>query len=133
MSKTASIGQRGEDFAADYLKRQGLRLLARNWRHGSWELDMVCREGHTVVFVEVKTRKAGGLTRPVEALTPRKRATLLRAAHAWLQAQNAWDSPCRFDLLAVHDHGTHFTLEHYRHAFDFSAPVGGGHTAWQPW
>ena len=94
---------------------------------------MVCREGHTVVFVEVKTRKACGLATPEEGITVRKKAALQRAAQHWLQSHNAWDKACRFDVVAVLDHGGHFTLEHYRHAFDFSAPLGGGHTAWQPW
>lgn len=126
-------GKEGEDAAAAFVQKRGLRILARNWRHGRLELDMVCAEGHTVVFVEVKTRKADGLTSPLEALTPRKRDALLRAAQHWLRANNAWDRACRFDLVAVLDHGAHFTLEQYKNVFEFSAPVGGRHTSWQPW
>lgn len=127
------VGQLGEDAAAAHLQKKGLRVLARNWRHGRLELDMVCTEGHTVVFVEVKTRKAGGMTSPQEALTPRKQNALLRAAQHWLNTHEAWDKSCRFDLVAVLDHGAHFTLEHYQNVFEFSAPVGGRHASWQPW
>lgn len=133
MPQAHRTGKEGEDAAATYVQKHGLRILARNWRHGRLELDMVCAEGHTVVFVEVKTRKARGLTSPLEALTPRKQNALLRAAQHWLRANDAWDRACRFDLVAVLDHGAHFTLEHYQNVFEFSAPVGGSHASWQPW
>lgn len=126
-------GRKGEDAAEQYLRDCGLRVLARNWRQGRLELDIVCRERDTVVFVEVKTRKADSLTRPDEALSVRKRATLLRAANAWLAAHGAWSQPCRFDVVAVVCDKTTMTVEHIRHAFDANTSVGGRHSAWQPW
>ena len=126
-------GRRGEDAAERYLRGRGMRVLARNWRQGGLELDIVCREGDTLVFVEVKTRDAASLARPDEALTPRKRAALLRAARAWLAAHEAWEQPCRFDVVGVVCHANSMTVEHICHAFDADTPVGGGHTAWQPW
>ena len=127
------LGQRGEEAAARHMTRHGLRILARNWRQGQLELDMVCAEGDTLVFVEVKTRQAAGLAAPADALTPRKRAALRRAAQAWLNAHDAWQHPCRFDVVSVLCQDQTLTLEHYPHAFDFSSPVGGGNAAWQPW
>ena len=126
-------GQKGEDAAAAHLQKQGMRILARNWRHGRLELDIICTEGDTVVFVEVKTRDAAGLAAPADALTPRKRGALTRAAQAWIAAHDAWHRPCRFDVISVLCGASDLTLEHYRHAFDLSAPVGGGNTPWQPW
>lgn len=133
MLNRRQTGDAGEQAAADMLQKQGWRILYRNWRHGAWELDIVCEDGDTVVFMEVKTRAAGGLTRPDEALTPAKRATLTKAARAWLAAHDAWHKPCRFDLVCAQGNGQTYTLEHYRDAFDLSQPVGGGNTSWQPW
>lgn len=126
-------GRMGEDAAARHLRAQGLRILDRNWRRGRLELDIVCAEGDAVVFVEVKTRDADGPASPTDALTPRKRGACIRAARAWLAAHDAWDRPCRFDVVGVVCHGSNHTLEHYRHAFDLSSPLGGGNASWQPW
>ena len=126
-------GDAGEDAAALFLQQAGFRVLARNWRQGRLELDIVCREGDVLVFVEVKTRAAGGMLLPGEAVTPRKRATLFRAARAWLAAHDDWDAPCRFDVVCVTRRADTFTVEHIPHAFDISPFVDGGHTAWQPW
>lgn len=132
-SATATIGARGEEAAARLLAQRGLRVLARNWRHGGLELDIVCDDRGTLVFVEVKTRAASGPARPDEALTPAKRGKLVRAARQYLAAHDAWDRPCRFDLVCVVHDGATLTLEHYPHAFDLTASLGGGDAAWQPW
>ena len=132
-SATATIGARGEEAAAQLLAQRGLRVLARNWRHGGLELDIVCDDRGTLVFVEVKTRAANGPARPDEALTPAKRGKLVRAARHYLAAHDAWDRPCRFDLVCVVHDGATLTLEHYPHAFDLTASLGGGDPAWQPW
>lgn len=95
-----ALGAAGEEAAAKLLAAKGYRILARNWRSGGLELDLVCREGRTIVFVEVKTRSPGRTT-PAEALSPAKRAKLVRAASLWLSENDSWDAPCRFDLVAV--------------------------------
>ena len=55
------IGNLGEDLAATHLEKQGFKLIARNWRKGSYELDIICADRETLVFVEVKTRGGGTL------------------------------------------------------------------------
>lgn len=133
----ARLGRAGEEAAARHLEAKGLVLLDRNWRQGRLELDIVCREGDTVVFVEVKSRRHDALARPDEALTPRKRRTLARAARAWLAARKAWSQPCRFDVVTVlADAANTLHLEHIPHAFDLDdagAAVDRGHAPWQPW
>ena len=57
-------GRAGEDAAADWLEKAGMRILARNWRSGSYELDLVCRDGDELVFVEAAR---GALLRPRRA------------------------------------------------------------------
>lgn len=143
------LGNTGEALAAYFLQQRGFRVLARNWRYKQLELDIIAMHGDTLVFVEVKTRTSGGMSAPVEAITPRKKASCIRAGRAYLAAHNLWQSPCRFDIVCVEllpppstpAHGAHvctwdgatFSVEHYSHAFELPSTLDSGNTAWQPW
>jgi len=100
MEGTLSIGSRGEKAAKEYLRKAGFRILAQNWRSGRYELDLVACKGDMLHFVEVKSRKAGSLTTPEDALTREKFNALCIAAQAYLEA-NPWDGELQFDLAAV--------------------------------
>lgn len=140
-----SLGQAGEDAAARFLEERGCRILDRNWRHGGLELDLVVEEAGVIVFVEVRTRRHAHRGRPEETLGPRKRASLLRAAQAWLSCRDAWSRPCRFDVLALvarpADHPDArqdadtacFQVERLEHALEMPHAVDRGHAHWQPW
>ena len=134
---SAQIGRAGEDAAAEHVKRLGWKILARNWRHRQLELDLICRDSGTVVFVEVKTRAADGMTRPDEALTLAKRAKLVRAATAWLSKNAAWENPCRFDLANVIAQNGAYAVELMQNVIEFDLSngnsLGGRHSALQPW
>ena len=84
------IGQRGEEIAARFLLSEGFDLLHRNWRSGRYELDIVARKEGVLHIVEVKSRKADGLTAPEEAMTRKKFNALFRI-----------DADTQFDLIAV--------------------------------
>lgn len=127
------LGQEGEDAAAGLLARKGYALLARNWRQARLELDMVCRDGDTIVFVEVKTRSSDRYGGPAHAVSPSKQRVLCRAARAWLAAHEAWDKPCRFDVICALRTGDTLHLEHFCHAFDCPPALDSGYASWQPW
>jgi putative endonuclease len=110
-AKKADRGASGEDAAASHLKARGFKVLDRNWRYRQWELDLVCRDRDTVVFVEVKTRRAGSMAAPGEALTRKKQARLIKAAAHYLTKHGLWDEPCRFDLASVTDTGASLDVE----------------------
>lgn len=134
----AGTGAAGEERAAELLCGMGWSILARNWRSGHLELDIVAQEGDTLVFVEVKTRDAHGMQRPYEALTAVKKERLLRAAQAWLAEHDAWNRPCRFDLVCVAARSGTYQTELIRNVIEFADigtrhAVGGGNTSWQPW
>lgn len=134
--RKAALGRAGEEAATTLLRAHGMRVLARNWRSGPLELDLVCREGDTLVFVEVKTRGPGSLGSARDAVGPRKRQSLIRAARAWLAAHDQWHLPCRFDLVCIEPGPAGPHMEHIRHAFDLSGSgpsVDSGHASWQPW
>ena len=100
---TARIGRLGEEAAVAHLRRLGHRLVARNWRQGHYELDIVTEHRGTLHIVEVKTRRSEGLTTPEDALTPHKQQSLRRAAAAFLATKGARYEgyEVQFDLAAV--------------------------------
>lgn len=126
----------GEDRAVEFLRQTGYRILARNWKSKHLELDIICSKGEELVFVEVKTRAADALQSAKEALSPAQQKNLLKAAQNYLTAHNAWDLPCRFDLICVTCGDNNFHVEHIANAFEFNLAagfVGSVHSAWQPW
>lgn len=99
-----STGERGERLAASFLEKLGYTTVARNWRspHDKRdELDLVCRDGEVVVFVEVKTRDAGALVPGYYAVDPRKKKVVLRAAKAYLRSLRPPPHTYRFDIVEV--------------------------------
>lgn len=101
MDRRRSLGQQGEEAAARFLRKLGFVVLERNVRSRLGEIDMVAREGSTLVFVEVKARQAGQGDPPESGVTPRKQARLARLALGYLKARGLGEVPCRFDVVAV--------------------------------
>ncbi len=97
---TRKIGQLGEALAAAHLQQLGYRTLARNWRHGRGEIDLVLEHENTIVFAEVKTRRSE-VESAAEAVTATKLAHLQKTALAWIAA-DGWKRPFRFDIVVVH-------------------------------
>jgi putative endonuclease len=98
---TRAIGQSGEALAARFLEGRGMRIVARNLRTRMGEIDLVMRDGPTVVLVEVKTRQGSGGDPPHVAVDARKRARLARLARAYVARQRLDGVACRFDVVAV--------------------------------
>lgn len=98
-----TLGQRGEDAAARYLKRHGFRILARGHRHRLGEVDLVAveRRSGTVVFVEVKTRRSDDPEQAAAAVDQRKQIRLTRLALAFLKRYGLLGHAARFDVVAV--------------------------------
>ncbi|MDI1251013.1 MAG: YraN family protein [Lacunisphaera sp.] len=101
----AAAGARGEQAAADYLQaRHGFAIVTRNWRSPRDrrdEIDLVCRDGKVLVFVEVKARAEGALVSGYQAVNERKRRALRRAIHAYLGALTPPPRTFRFDVAEV--------------------------------
>ena len=95
------LGQKGEEIAAAYLGEQGYEVLARNWRCPAGELDIVAREGQTLAFVEVRTRRGDRFGTPEESITPTKQAKLVELAQTYLQEHDLADENWRIDVVAV--------------------------------
>jgi len=94
-------GRAGEEFAARWLERHGMRVLDRNWRQGRNEIDLIMRDGATIAFVEVKTRRLGPGGTPAAAVNAAKRRKLARAAAAWIATRPGEGREFRFDIVEV--------------------------------
>ncbi|HEV8073974.1 MAG TPA: YraN family protein [Opitutaceae bacterium] len=117
-----AAGAAGERAAAEFLQRErGFAIIARNWRSPRDrrdELDLVCREGEVLVFVEVKTRAAHALVPGYDAITARKKKALRRACATYLRALGAAQPRTfRFDVVEVATHagGGPPELRHFEH------------------
>ena len=93
------IGLLGEWQAARFLKKQGMRILARRFRTGHGEIDLIGRDGETLVFIEVKARPGGRLNDGLRAVGPDKRRHLRSAAAVYLAAHPA--PRTRFDVVEI--------------------------------
>jgi putative endonuclease len=95
-------GARGEKLASQFLRRHGYKILYRNFRDRTGgEIDMVCRDGETLVFVEVKTRGSEDFGRPVEAVDRQKQLRISKGGLAWLRMLDNPDIVFRFDVVEV--------------------------------
>jgi putative endonuclease len=117
---TRALGQAGEAAAARFLARRGLVILARNLRSRLGEIDLVARDGATLVFVEVKARRGVLGDPPEAAVDARKRARLTRLALGYLAARRLGERSCRFDVVGVSldEAGGVTRVRHLPHAFD---------------
>lgn len=97
-------GRAAERHAAELLRKQGLRVLARNWRCRFGEIDLVARDGPTLVFVEVRLRASAAFGGAAESIDAAKRRKLIAAANLYLSARGA-ASPCRFDAVLIEADG----------------------------
>ncbi|HJU21217.1 MAG TPA: YraN family protein [Casimicrobiaceae bacterium] len=95
-----SAGAQAEALAADYLMRQGLAIVTRNFRTRAGEIDLIARDGAMLVFVEVRLRRSRSFGGAAESITPRKRARLVAAASGYL-ASLRHEPPCRFDAILM--------------------------------
>lgn len=96
------VGGSYESMAAEYLKQHGMEILAVNYRVRSGEIDLVARDGETIVFVEVKYRADERAGDPLEAVDLRKQQTIVKTAkHFLLRYGYGLESPCRFDVVGI--------------------------------
>ncbi len=117
-------GRLGERAASKYLRARGLKVLTANFRGGRGELDLVCRDGTCLVFVEVKARSSEEWTRPADAVDAEKRRLTSEAAMAYLRRLGNPKVVIRFDVVEVLlDEGRVREVRHLPNAYGLSAPL----------
>ena len=120
-SGNSSLGKTGESIATTFLKGAGFRILERNFRCVCGEIDIVARDGRSLVFVEVKCRNNKAYGPPQLAVTAFKQRQISKAALVWLSKRRLFDADARFDVVAIvlHEHDLP-EIEHIRNAFDLA-------------
>jgi putative endonuclease len=113
-----SLGRQGEDAAAQYLQRKGMKILARNLRTPVGEIDLIVRDRGILAFVEVKTRRGAGFGSPAEAVGPHKQRQIIRTAKWYLNESPHGTLQPRFDVIAITVHGEDLQIEHIPGAFE---------------
>ena len=111
------FGDEGEAEARAYLEGRGVKVLEMNYRRPTGEVDIIARQGKTLLFVEVKRRSSLRYGRPAEAVDRQKQARILRTAQLYLQEKQITDIPVRFDVIEV----LPGQIRHIENAFDASA------------
>ena len=116
-----ALGRIGEDLAVRELERRGYAILARRYRRRGGELDIVARDGQTLVFVEVKTRGGRRFGEPVEAVTVTKRRRMAAIAVDYMMRARLTGCPCRFDIVSIRMDAARPVIELFQNAFDLSS------------
>ncbi|MBI4027393.1 MAG: YraN family protein [Verrucomicrobia bacterium] len=116
------MGFEGELEAARHLKRSRLKILVHRYRCRLGEIDLVAREGDTLVFVEVKTRQNADFGEPAEAVTLEKQRHISRVALDYLRRLHNPEIPVRFDVVEIVSSGNALRCRHIRDAFSLAEP-----------
>ncbi|GAB7027017.1 YraN family protein [Geotalea toluenoxydans] len=120
-SDNKTLGEVGESIAVTFLKGLKYTIIERNFRCKCGEIDIIARDGKTLVFVEVKTRRTNAFGVPQLAVTPFKQRQISKTALTWLAQKKLQDAGARFDVIAIlqPDHAVP-EIDHIRDAFDLA-------------
>lgn len=112
---TKETGKKGEDIALNYLQKKGYELLERNYRAGRAEIDLIMKDGQTLVAIEVKTRY-NSLLEPERAVSKNQQKTLAMGIEVFLK-NNKLTLPARFDIVTIHYQQNKMEIAHFIDAF----------------
>ncbi len=117
-----TTGRRAEDLACAHMQAAGYHIVCRNWRRPEGEIDIIATQGETCVFIEVRSRTGHDTSHPLETITPRKRAQVIRTARLFLDLERPSATGYRFDAFGVVFAADGSVLEctHVENAFDAS-------------
>ena len=111
-------GKSGEDLAAGFLKKNGYKIITRNYRYRKSELDIVCRKKNTVIVVEVKSIKTLDYGYPEERIASKKQRQIIKATYAFLNSYKKYGGKeLRFDVITVNMGSEPPEIKHYQGAF----------------
>jgi len=117
-----ALGEWGEEQAVSYLRRQGMKILHRNYRTPVGEIDIVARQQRQLVFIEVKTRRGTVFGTPQEAVGGRKQRQIIRTAQWYLQREKGGNLQPRFDVVAILCQSDgNARIQHLPNAFELGA------------
>ena len=112
-------GRQAEQMALEFLKKNKLKLVDRNYRTNHGEIDLIMHDGNHLIFVEVRSRKRNSLVSPAETIDNNKRLRIIRASQRYLLENRkiSWNS-CRFDVVTITGNKKQNDIEWIKNAFD---------------
>ena len=116
MAKHNALGNKGEQLAVDFLEKNNYLVLERNWRSGKSEIDIIARQAHRLIFVEVKTRSSTYFGTPETFVTAKKQTQLVKGAIEYMH-KIQYDGVIRFDIIAIIIVKERIEMNHIEDAF----------------
>ncbi len=114
-----TTGNLGEELAADFLRKKGIKIVKQNYRQITGEIDLIASVENELIFIEVKTRSGHKFGSPAEAVTIKKQQQIIKTALAYLSENNLVNINIRFDVIAITlDKEKEPLIQHIEHAFD---------------
>jgi putative endonuclease len=124
----ATTGEEGERRAAEYLQKQGCRILQRNFSCREGEVDIIAKDGNELVFVEVKVRDIRGNERPEAAVTTAKKHKLCKAARQFMRKYKLTEALFRFDVIGFDtDDNDNWKLHHWQNVINYEQALRRKH------
>lgn len=117
LMNTTEKGNLGEQFASEHLEKNGYAILAKQWRFGRNEIDIIAQKEDVICFVEVKLRNSNWGGKPYQFVSKDKQRRVIRAAHHYLSKHANDHLNARFDIISIIHNAQHKTLEHIENAF----------------
>lgn len=116
--KNREFGNIGEDLTCEYLKSIGMKIIERNYRLRTGEIDVIAMDGETVVFIEVKTRSNSNYGTPAESVTVNKQKKISQTARTYAVRKNLNDCDFRFDIVEVYYNKNNYRINLIKNAFE---------------
>jgi putative endonuclease len=114
------LGKKGENLALKTIRNMGYQDILQNYRCRLGEIDLIARDGDTLVFLEIKTRRTGSTADAKEAVNARKRRQISKVALNYMKTNNCENTRARFDVVAISLVGSSPKIEVIKNAFDLA-------------
>jgi len=119
-TKYQQFGEKGESIAVNCLKKQGYRIIELNYRTKLGEIDIIAKQGGSLVFIEVKARKSSRFGRPELAVTPKKQRKISMVALYYLKSTKQSNAKARFDVVAINSTDDGPNIKIIKNAFELA-------------
>lgn len=112
------LGKKGEYYATEYLRKQGYKIIERNFECRQGEIDIIAKEKEEYVFIEVKTRQSIKYGKPCEAVTEQKKKHIWKATNYYLYSHKLENKYIRFDVIEIYKKQNKFYIHHIKQAIN---------------
>ncbi|OGL41716.1 MAG: YraN family protein [Candidatus Schekmanbacteria bacterium RBG_16_38_11] len=117
MEERREFGNKGEDLACKFLEKNGYKIIERNYRNRTGEIDIIARDKDDMVFIEIKTKLSKDFAQPELSVNPSKQKKIVKTALVYLMEKNINKTGCRFDVVGITGEKENTKIELIKNAF----------------